>query len=56
MEQGDTDEARDVYRLRMGDDRTPEEDAALEQLTGLKALFSTGSPPYVDLAVRGPFG
>jgi hypothetical protein len=45
-----------VYRKRMGHDPRPEEDITLEQLSGLKALFASGSAPYVDLAIWGPFG
>jgi len=34
----------------------PDEDITKEQLAGLKALYSSGSTPYVDMAVWGPYG
>ena len=45
-----------VYRKLMGHDPRPEEDITAEQLSGLKALFTSGAAPYVDLAIWGPFG
>ena len=56
MQQTDVDRAYRVYRDRLGDYPRPEEDITPEQLAGLKALFATGAPPYVDFAVWGPFG
>ena len=45
-----------IYKGKMGDMPRPEDDVTAEQLAGLRAMFSTGAPPYVDLAVWGPFG
>ena len=42
------------YRTWYGDVPPPEEDVSKEQLAGLKALYTSGSAPYVDLAVWGP--
>ena len=52
----DVEAAYAAYRAKMGDTPRPEEDLTPEQLGGLKALFASGAPPYVDLAVWGPFG
>ena len=49
-------QAYKVYRDKLGDTPRPEEDVTPEQLAGLKALYKSGQPPYVDLAVWGPFG
>ena len=40
----------------MGDYPRPEEDVTPEQLAALSALFSSGAPPFVDLAVWCPYG
>ena len=45
-----------VFKQRMGDYPRPEEDVTPEHLAALRALFSNGAPPYVDLAVWGPYG
>ena len=48
--------AYDNYRKSQGGDPRPEEDLTKDQLAGLKCLFASGSAPYVDLAVWGPYG
>ena len=44
------------YRTSQGADPRPEEDLTKDQLAGLSCLYKSGSPPYVDLAVWGPYG
>ena len=56
LEQAQVDAAYAVFKERMGDYPRPEEDVTPEQLAALRALFSSGAPPYVDLAVWGPYG
>ena len=45
-----------TYASKQGDVPPPQEDLTTEQLTGLRALFSSSGPPYVDLAIWGPYG
>ena len=56
LEQNQVDSACAVNKARMGDYPRPEEDVTPEQLAALRALFSSGAPPYVDLAVWEPYG
>jgi len=56
MSSDSVESAYATYRLKMGDNPRPEEDVTPEQLAGLRALFASGAPPYVDLAIWGPFG
>ena len=50
LDQAQVESAYAVYKVRMGDYPRPEEDVTPEQLAGLRSLFSSGAPPYVDLA------
>ena len=56
LEQNQVDSACAVNKARMGDYPRLEEDVTPEQLAALRALFSSGAPPYVDLAVWEPYG
>jgi hypothetical protein len=56
MPHSEVEAAYKTYKDKMGDMPRPEDDVTTEQLAGLRALFATGAPPYVDLAVWGPFG
>ena len=55
MVQAQVDSAYVVYNERIGDLSRPVENASLEQLATLRAPVSCGAPPYVDLAVCGPY-
>ena len=56
LEQNQVDSAHAASKARMGDYPRLEEDVTPEQLAALRALFSSGTPPYVDLAVWEPYG
>jgi len=48
--------AYERYHKWYGNLPPKEEDITKEQLAALKTLYDSGSPPYVDLAIWGPFG
>jgi len=56
LSQQNVADAYDRYRNSQGGEPRPEEDLTGDQLAALKSLFDSGAPPYVDLAVWGPFG
>ena len=49
-------ECRAEYLRITGDHPTEEQTPSAEQLSGLKALLTTGRVPYTDFSVWGPYG
>ena len=56
LEQAQVDSAYAVYKGRIGDYPRPEEDVTPEQVATLRAPFSSGSLPHVELSMWGPYG
>ena len=46
----------EIYWDELADVPRPEEDFLLHYLAGLRTLYRSGQPSYVDLAVWGPSG
>ena len=44
------------YKKRFGDYPTPESDVSPDQLSALKQVLESGSVPFADFSVFGPFG
>ena len=46
----------DGYKNRYGDYPTPESDVSLDQLSALRQVIATGTVPFADFSIFGPYG
>ena len=56
LEAGKIAAAYAIYDARLGGAPPPDEECTSDQLSALDSLFKEGLPPYVDMAIWGPYG